>query len=86
MCAYNKVNGAQACGNDRMLNGILKGDWGYKGWVMSDWGSVRATDFALHDASTSNRARSSTRRCSLASRCSTRNQSRQALPAPHRRP
>ncbi|WP_411338756.1 glycoside hydrolase family 3 C-terminal domain-containing protein [Sphingopyxis sp. J-6] len=47
MCAYNKVNGAQACGNDRMLNGILKGDWGYKGWVMSDWGSVRATDFAL---------------------------------------
>ncbi len=47
MCAYNKVNGAQACGNDRMLNGILKGDWRYKGWVMSDWGSVRATDFAL---------------------------------------
>lgn len=47
MCAYNRVNGAQACGNDRMLNGILKGDWGYKGWVMSDWGSVRETDFAL---------------------------------------
>ena len=47
MCAYNKVNGVQACGNDRMLNGILKGDWRYKGWVMSDWGSVRATDFAL---------------------------------------
>jgi len=47
MCAYNQVNGAQACGNDRMLNGILKGDWGYRGWVMSDWGSVRATDFAL---------------------------------------
>lgn len=47
MCAYNKVNGAQACGNDRLLNGILKKDWGYKGWVMSDWGSVRATDFAL---------------------------------------
>jgi beta-glucosidase len=47
MCAYNKVNGAQACGNDRMLNGILKRDWGYKGWVMSDWGAVRATDFAI---------------------------------------
>ncbi len=47
MCAYNKVNGAQACGNDPLLNGILKKDWGYKGWVMSDWGAVRATDFAL---------------------------------------
>lgn len=47
MCAYNKVNGAQACGNDPLLNGVLKKDWGYKGWVMSDWGSVRATDFAL---------------------------------------
>ncbi|MGV1683868.1 beta-glucosidase [Sphingopyxis sp. NJF-3] len=47
MCAYNKINGAQACGNGLMLNDILKKDWGYKGWVMSDWGSVRATDFAL---------------------------------------
>ncbi len=47
MCAYNKVNGAQACGNDRLLNGILKRDWGYKGWVMSDWGAVRSPEFAL---------------------------------------
>lgn len=47
MCAYNKVNGVQACGNDRLLNGILKHDWGYKGWVMSDWGAVREADFAL---------------------------------------
>ena len=47
MCAYNRVNGAQACGNDVLLNGVLKRDWGYKGWVMSDWGAVRSTDFAL---------------------------------------
>src|SRR5690606_14163423 len=47
MCAYNRVNGPQACGSDALLNGILKRDWGYKGWVMSDWGAVRSTDFAL---------------------------------------
>ncbi|MFV3126614.1 beta-glucosidase [Niveispirillum sp. KHB5.9] len=47
MCAYNLVNGAYSCGNDHLLNGVLKGDWGYKGWVMSDWGAVHATDYAL---------------------------------------
>ena len=47
MCAYNLVNGAEACGNDPLLNGVLKGDWGYKGWVMSDWGAVESTDFIL---------------------------------------
>jgi len=40
MCAYNKVQGDYACGNDYLLNRVLKGDWGYKGWVMSDWGAV----------------------------------------------
>ncbi|MFV3130838.1 beta-glucosidase family protein [Niveispirillum sp. KHB5.9] len=47
MCAYNLVNSAYSCGNDHLLNGVLKGDWGYKGWVMSDWGAVHATDYAL---------------------------------------
>ncbi|OYQ31652.1 glycosyl hydrolase [Niveispirillum lacus] len=47
MCAYNLVNGDYSCGNDHLLNGVLKGDWGYKGWVMSDWGAVHATDYAL---------------------------------------
>ncbi|NPD65328.1 glycosyl hydrolase [Lichenicola cladoniae] len=42
MCSYNRVNSAYACGNDVLLNQILKGDWGYKGWVMSDWGAVHA--------------------------------------------
>lgn len=46
MCAYNLVNGAKACGNDHLLNTVLKQDWGYKGWVMSDWGAVSAADFA----------------------------------------
>jgi beta-glucosidase len=44
MCSYNQVNGAYACGNDWLLNQVLKRDWGYKGWVMADWG-------ATHDVS-----------------------------------
>lgn len=46
MCAYNLVNGDYSCGNDHLLNGVLKGDWAYKGWVMSDWGAVHAVDYA----------------------------------------
>ncbi len=47
MCAYNLVNGAYSCGNDHLLNQVLKRDWGFKGWVMSDWGAVHATDYIL---------------------------------------
>jgi beta-glucosidase len=40
MCSYNKVNGNHSCENDWLLNQVLKKDWGYRGWVMSDWGGV----------------------------------------------
>jgi beta-glucosidase len=40
MCAYNKVNGVYACDSDDLLDRVLKQAWGYKGWVMSDWGAV----------------------------------------------
>lgn len=43
MCAYNKVNGDWACENPRLLTDVLKRDWGYRGWVMSDWGAVHST-------------------------------------------
>ena len=39
MCAYNKINGHYACENDFLLNKVLKQDWAYKGYVMSDWGA-----------------------------------------------
>lgn len=42
MCAYNLVNGHYACENDWLLNTVLKRDWGYKGFVMSDWGAVHS--------------------------------------------
>ncbi len=47
MCSYNKVNGDWACENDFLLNKVLKRDWRYKGWVMSDWGAVHSTVKAL---------------------------------------
>jgi len=47
MCADNKVNGAYACGNDPILNGVIKNAWGYKGWIHSDWRAVHSWDFAL---------------------------------------
>jgi beta-glucosidase len=45
MCAYNQVNGSYSCGNDFLLNKVLKGDWAYKGWVMSDWGAVHDVSY-----------------------------------------
>ncbi|MBC2670099.1 beta-glucosidase [Novosphingobium piscinae] len=46
MCAYNRVNGAQACANDWLLNRVLKRDWGWRGFVMSDWGAVPGVEAA----------------------------------------
>jgi len=43
MCAYNRVNNVYACESDYLLNQVLKGDWGYRGFVMSDWGAVHST-------------------------------------------
>ena len=43
MCAYNRVNGIYACESDYLLNEVLKKDWGFKGWVMSDWGATHST-------------------------------------------
>jgi beta-glucosidase len=43
MCSYNRLNGAYACENDYLLNQVLKKDWGFKGYVMSDWGATHST-------------------------------------------
>lgn len=43
MCAYNRVNTRYACENADLLTGVLKRDWGYPGFVMSDWGATHST-------------------------------------------
>jgi beta-glucosidase len=43
MCSYNRVNGIYACENDYLLNEVLKKEWGFNGWVMSDWGATHST-------------------------------------------
>lgn len=48
MCAYNLVNGAYTCDSDWLLNKVLKQDWRYKGFVMSDWGSVPGVSTAMN--------------------------------------
>lgn len=43
MCSYNRVNGVYACENEWLLAKVLKRDWGFPGYVMSDWGAVHST-------------------------------------------
>ncbi|HUO20999.1 MAG TPA: glycoside hydrolase family 3 C-terminal domain-containing protein [Caulobacteraceae bacterium] len=45
MCSYNRINGPYACGSDAVLEGILRKELGFKGFVTSDWGAVHASDF-----------------------------------------
>ncbi|MDR0424522.1 MAG: glycoside hydrolase family 3 C-terminal domain-containing protein [Clostridiales Family XIII bacterium] len=40
MAAYNKINDAQVAADKWLLTDVLRGDWGFKGFVMSDWGAV----------------------------------------------
>ncbi len=48
MCAYNRVNGTYACENDFLLNKVLRQDWHYRGFVVSDWLATHSTAKASH--------------------------------------
>src|SRR5271166_4867556 len=44
MCSYNRVNGDFACENDWLLKEVLKTEWKFPGFVLSDWGGTHSTE------------------------------------------
>jgi len=49
MSAYNKIRGTYCSENDYLLQKILKGEWGFKGIVISDWGGTHSTVAAANN-------------------------------------
>jgi beta-glucosidase-like glycosyl hydrolase len=47
MCSYNLINGTYACENNRTINGILKNELGFQGFVTSDWYAQHSTISAM---------------------------------------
>jgi beta-glucosidase len=43
MCGYNRINGVYSCESPWLLDEVLKQDWRYKGFVMTDWGATHST-------------------------------------------
>ncbi|MBD5317534.1 MAG: glycosyl hydrolase [Bacteroides sp.] len=41
MCSFNDINGVPSSGNRHLLRDILRGEWGYDGLMVSDWGSIQ---------------------------------------------
>ena len=46
MCSYNRLDGVYACENQYLLTDLLKKDWNFKGFVLSDWGGTHSTEKA----------------------------------------
>ncbi|KAJ7099740.1 beta-glucosidase [Mycena epipterygia] len=40
MCSYNKINQTQACQNSKLINGVLKEELGFQGFIVSDWAAM----------------------------------------------
>lgn len=43
MASYNDINGVQACEHVALIEGVLRGEWGFRGLVISDWYAVKDT-------------------------------------------
>src|SRR5690606_2927638 len=43
MCAYNRVGGTYSCEHPFLLTRVLREEWGWPGYVLSDWGAVHST-------------------------------------------
>jgi beta-glucosidase len=46
MTSYNRVNGAYTSDNAHLVNDVLKHDWNFPGWVLTDWGGTHSTETA----------------------------------------
>jgi beta-glucosidase len=46
MCSYNRINGDYSCENNYLLNEVLKKDWQFPGFVLSDWGGTHSAEKA----------------------------------------
>jgi beta-glucosidase len=49
MCSYNRVNGQYACEQHHLIQDILEGEWGFKGFVLSDYGATHDTIASLNN-------------------------------------
>jgi beta-glucosidase len=49
MCAYNRVNGQYACENQHLLEDVLKRDWAFRGFVLTDYGAAKSTINSLNN-------------------------------------
>jgi beta-glucosidase len=47
MCSYNLLNGTYACENDKVMNDIIKREYGFQGFIMSDWSAQHSTISAV---------------------------------------
>lgn len=50
MAAYNRLNGEYCCTSPKLLDGVLREEWGFDGAVISDWGGVHDTDKAVNSS------------------------------------
>jgi beta-glucosidase len=48
MCAYNRLNGVRACSSAELQREMLKGELGFDGWIVSDWGAARRSSDLIH--------------------------------------
>lgn len=46
MCSYNRINNTYGCENSKLMNGVLKGELGFQGFVMLDWNAQHTLDSA----------------------------------------
>ncbi|HVE68298.1 MAG TPA: glycoside hydrolase family 3 C-terminal domain-containing protein [Solirubrobacteraceae bacterium] len=49
MCSYNRLNGQYACENEFLLRRVLQRDWGFKGFVLADYGAAKNTGDSLRN-------------------------------------